>query len=119
MGYTSFKGFQLKTSTYYNTDWNSRYGWKVIKFNYGDDIRSMLQPGDIVVRVPVSNGTASNGHMNIFAAKDGDKYIAYDCGASSFVAHGAHPNGINSTSFYSSKNGYGSTNKAGVIIRAY
>jgi len=117
-GYTDFKGMQLRTSNYYNTDWNTKYGWEEIKFKAGQDITSMLKPGDIVVRVPVnSNDVASNGHMNIVASISDKDYRAYDCGNSSYVANGAYPKGVNKYYFYTGKNAKSQTNNPGKIIR--
>ena len=100
-GYNDFKGNQLFTREFYNTDWKSKYGWTVINISAGENVTSKIKPGDIVVRVQkYKNGSVGYGHIDIVASISGSTVKAYDCGSSSKVKHGVYPDGVASYSFF-------------------
>ena len=64
-GYTQFGGKQLKTKNFMQYDW-TKLGATVINVKAGENIINKLQPGDILVRTPVSSN---------------NKVYSYDCGS--------------------------------------
>lgn len=81
-GMTQFGGYQLKTKDFMEYDWEA-LGATVIDVKAGENVVNKLQPGDILVRTPVSNGKAGYGHVNITAYVSNGKVYAYDCGSTS------------------------------------
>ena len=77
-GYDEFGSTTVSTSTFTDTDWNTKYGWEEIVIGNDEDCRSKLQAGDILVRVSESGDVH---HMQIIKeiAPNGD-IITYDCG---------------------------------------
>lgn len=76
-----FRGPQHSTVTLKpsgDMDWE-KLGFEVIPISAGQDVRSILQPGDILNK---DDGGGSSGHVNITVeVKDGRVYT-YDCGPS-------------------------------------
>ncbi len=100
-----FQGWQHTTETLKTVDWE-RMGFEVIPVAGGQDVRSILQPGDILDR---SVGDGANGHTQIVVeVKDGVVYT-YDCGSSS------HWLGKNGEPYIS--NFAASDSRPGIIIR--
>lgn len=100
-----FQGWQHTTETLKTVDWE-RMGFEVIPVAGGQDVRSILQPGDILDR---SVGDGANGHTQIVVeVKDGVVYT-YDCGSAS------HWLGKNGEPYIS--NFAASDSRPGIIIR--
>lgn len=122
-GYKDFEGTQKRSTYFYSTDLNKKYGWTTISVGRGEDISNKVQPGDIVVRVPIgkSNNTP-NGHIAIISSTNGSQPYAYDCGQDDNIAKKkdgtpVYPNGRPENWFLKSKRGNGMTNNPGKIIR--
>lgn len=101
-----FQGWQHTTETLKTVDWE-KLGFEVIPVAGGQDVRSLLQPGDILDR---SVGDGASGHTQIIVeVKDGIVYT-YDCGGSN---HWLGKNGepYEYTSFAASDS------RPGIIIR--
>lgn len=100
-GYIEFGGKQKKTGYFYNTDFTKKFGWTVLPVKANENVTKKVQVGDILVRIKTKNGKApgAGGHILIVAKVKGNNVTAYDCGTSSFVAHGANPNGVNANWF--------------------
>lgn len=81
MGYEEFSS-QHATGSFMTTNWNEKYGWEEIDVEGGQDVSSMLQPGDILVR-DNGGGVGAAGHINITVSVEDGKVMAYDCGSSS------------------------------------
>ena len=79
-GYEEFGQTAYNTSSFMNTDWSAKYGWEEIDIEAGEDCRSQLQPGDILVRRSPTE-PAKVHHIQIIKeiAPNGD-IITYDCG---------------------------------------
>lgn len=100
-----FQGWQHTTETLKTVDWE-RLGFEVIPVAAGEDVREILQPGDILDR---SVGDGANGHTQIIVeVKDGVVYT-YDCGA---VSHWQGKNGEPYISNFAA-----SDSRPGIIIR--
>lgn len=71
-----FQGWQHTTTTLQSVDW-AKLGFETIPVAGGQDVRNLLQPGDILVRAV---GDGSSGHTQIVVeVKEGSVYV-YDCG---------------------------------------
>ena len=80
-GYSQFGGKQLKTKDFMLYDW-TKLGATVINVKAGENIINKLQPGDILVRTPVSSsGKPGYGHVNITDYVKNNKVYSYDCGS--------------------------------------
>lgn len=77
-GYKEEFYYQHDTSSFLNTNWNSRYGWEEIDVASGENPYNKLQPGDIFVR-----NEGSIHHMNIVVELKDGKLYAFDCGSKS------------------------------------
>lgn len=76
-GYEEFGGNQHCTGQFYNTNWNSAFGWEEIAVGPGEDCSSQIQPGDLFVRDDGGN----NGHIQFILSIEPDGTIlTYDCG---------------------------------------
>ena len=102
-----FQGGQHSTMTLMTVDWD-KMGFETIPVSPGQDVRSILQPGDILNK---DSGGGANGHVQIVVeVKDGAVYV-YDCGPSRWRdAVNAGP--VEYTSFAA-----GSPAWSGIIIR--
>ena len=102
-----FQGGQHSTTTLMTVDWD-KMGFETIPVSPGQDVRSILQPGDILNK---DSGGGANGHVQIVVeVKDGAVYV-YDCGPSRWRdAVNAGP--VEYTSFAA-----GSPAWSGIIIR--
>lgn len=99
-----FQGGQHSTVTLQDVDWD-KMGFEVIPVSAGENVTSILQPGDVLVR---GVGDMGSGHTQIIAdIKDGQVYV-YDCGPS----HWKGANGNPVTSNFASTSSW-----PGVIIR--
>ena len=102
-----FQCWQHTTETLKSVNWES-LGFEVIPVAAGQDVRSILQPGDILDR---SVGNGGKGHVNICVeVTENGSVLTYDCGGAS---HWLGKNGAP----YESK-GFASTDsRPGIIIR--
>ncbi len=78
-----FGGRQKKTTDFMKQNWTN-LGWEEITIDAGEDITSIVKPGDIVVRANKNNNGYSFGHVDIIAKKTKKKVYAYDCGTEEF-----------------------------------
>lgn len=102
-----FNTWQHTTESLKSVDWE-RLGFEVIPVAAGQDVRGILQPGDILDR---SAGDGPNGHVNICVdVTENGNVLVYDCGSTS---HWIGKNGEPSTS----TNFAASDRRAGIIIR--
>ena len=100
-----FQGWQHTTETLKEVNWE-QFGFEVIPVAAGEDVRGILQPGDILDR---SLGDGAAGHAQIIVeVKDGVVYT-YDCGA---VSHWQGKNGEPYISNFAA-----SDSRPGIIIR--
>jgi hypothetical protein len=111
--YEDFGGGQHSASQFYNTDWETAYGWQEIDVEEGEDCSSLLQAGDILVRYGEVNGKTVHHVQIIKEVEPNGNIVTYDCGASS---HWASDNidGYNSSNYAKAKNNKGAPGK---IIR--
>ena len=81
-GYKDFEGAQQSTASFISNanSYKEKYGWKIISVNAYEDVSSVLQPGDILVRDTNAAG-GSAGHVNIFVKKEGENIYVYDAGS--------------------------------------
>ena len=108
-GYTQFGGYQLKTRDFMVFDWTS-LGATVIDVKAGENVVSKLEPGDILVRTPVSkSGNPGYGHVNITAYVKDNRVYSYDCGSTN--------NWKRSNGKPTDKTGFAKDNRPGKIIR--
>lgn len=76
-----FRGPQHSTVTLKpsgDMDWE-KLGFEVIPISAGQDVRSILQPGDILNK---DDGGGSSGHVNITVEVKNGRVYTYDCGPS-------------------------------------
>ena len=83
-GYKDFCGKQIKSKTWFKTNWSKKYGWEEISFKADENITSYLRPGDIVVR-----HRPKHGHILIVVKKGKNNvFRVYDCGRGMIFRHG-------------------------------
>ena len=100
-----FQGWQHTTESLKTVPWE-QFGFEVIPVAAGQDVTSILQPGDILDR---SVGTGASGHTQIIVEVKNHVVYTYDCGSAS------HWLGRNGEPYISS---FASTDsRPGIIIR--
>ncbi len=101
-----FQGHQKTTETLKDVNWD-QLGFDVIEVAVGQDVRGILQPGDILDR---STGNGADGHVQIIVeiTEDGQVY-AYDCGDA--------PNWTNNSNAEPIVSNFAENGKPGIIIR--
>lgn len=100
-----FKGWQHTTETLKTVPWD-KFGFEVIPVAAGQDVRPILQPGDILDR---SVGDGASGHTQIIVEVKNGVVYTYDCGSAS------HWIGKNGEPYIS--NFAASDSRPGIIIR--
>ncbi len=74
-GYEDFKGGQVSSEGFVNTNWNELYGWQEFELGSGENPISYLQPGDIIAR----HGEGTH-HVTFVVEVDGGSIKCFDCG---------------------------------------
>lgn len=100
-----FQGWQHTTESLKTVPWE-QFGFEVIPVAAGQDVTSILQPGDILDR---SVGTGASGHTQIIVEVKNHVVYTYDCGSAS---HWLGKNGEPYISNFAS-----SDSRPGIIIR--
>ncbi len=78
-GYTEFEGWQRNTETFYNTNWNSNYGWTEIPVGTSENPINKVQPGDLFVRYESSQNINTH-HITLVVKVENGRVYGYDCG---------------------------------------
>ena len=78
-GYTEFGGAQVDTSMFYNTNWNSKYGWQEIAVGSRENPINQLQPGDLFVRYE-GKASGQTHHITLVVKIENNRIYTYDCG---------------------------------------
>ncbi len=89
-GYEDFKGGQVTSEGFVNTNWNELYGWEEFPLGSGENPISYLQPGDIIAR----HGEGTH-HVTFVVEVDGGSIKCFDCGSANnwrcAAAQGGNP----------------------------
>ena len=80
-GYEEFRGGQVDTEGFLNTNWNELYGWEEIPIPEGQNPMDQFKPGDIFVKY---NGKGAVHHVTFVVDIVDDRIKTFDCGNSSF-----------------------------------